>query len=59
MAEMQAALFEINEVDIRVVQPDQIKDYAVLNPALMIIENIEAARDALSLSNPVYRTVQT
>ncbi len=47
MAEMQAALFEINEVDIRVVQPDQIKDYAVLNPALMIIENIEAARDAL------------
>lgn len=47
MPEMQAALSEINEVDIRVVQPDQIKDYAVLNPSLMIIENIEAARDAL------------
>lgn len=47
MPEMQAALSEISEVDIRVVQLDQIKDYAVLNPSLMIIENIEAARDAL------------
>ena len=47
MPELQATLSEISEVDIRVAQPDQIKDYAVLNPSLMIIENIEAVRDAL------------
>jgi diguanylate cyclase (GGDEF)-like protein len=47
MPELQAALSEINEVDIRVVQLDQIKDYAVHNPSLIIIENIESAVDAL------------
>lgn len=47
MAELQAALSEINDADIRVASYDQIKEYAVLNPSLMIIENIEYAKDAL------------
>lgn len=47
MPELQAKLMEIDEVDVRVVSIDQIKDYAVINPSLMIIENIDLAKDAL------------
>lgn len=46
-SEMQAFLSEIDEAEVRVASIDQIKDYSLLNPSLMIIENIEAARDAL------------
>ena len=47
MPELTEMLSEIDEAETRVVSVEQIKDYAVLNPSLMIIENIEAARDAL------------
>ncbi|MBR6127389.1 GGDEF domain-containing protein [bacterium] len=47
MPEITAVLAEINEAETRVVSIDQIKDYALLNPSLMIIENIESVRDAL------------
>ena len=47
MPELQAKLMEIDEADVRVVAIDQIKDYAVINPSLMIIENIDSAKDAL------------
>lgn len=47
MPELTEILSEIDEAETRVVSVEQIKDYAVLNPSLMIIENIEAARDAL------------
>ena len=47
MPDIQAALSEIEEVDIKTVSIEQIKDYAVMNPSLMIIENIDIAKDAL------------
>lgn len=47
MPELQNILAEVDEAEVRVVSIDQIKDYALLNPSLMIIDNIEAARDAL------------
>ena len=47
MPELQAALLEIDEADIRTVSIDQMKDYAVINPSLMIVENIDLAQNAL------------
>ena len=47
MPELQAVLSEIDEADVRVVTIDQMKDYAVINPSLMIVENIDLAKDAL------------
>ncbi len=45
--ELQAVLSEIDEAEVRGVSIDQMKDYAVINPSLMIVENIDAAKDAL------------
>ena len=47
MPELSAILAEIDDAEVRTVSVEQIKDYAILNPSLMIIENIDAARDAL------------
>ena len=47
MAELEAVLADIDEVDIRTVDIKQMKDYALLNPSLMIVENIDLAKDAL------------
>ena len=47
MPELTAVLGEIDEAEVRTVSVEQIKDYALLNPSLMIIENIEMAKDAL------------
>lgn len=47
MPDVQAVLSEIDEAEVRVVSIDQMKDYVVLNPSLMIVENIELAKDAL------------
>ena len=47
MPELQATLMDIDEAEVRVVSIDKIKDYAVINPSLMIIENIDLAKDAL------------
>ena len=47
MPELQAVLADIDDADTRVVSIEQIKDYAVINPSLMIIENIDLAKDAL------------
>lgn len=44
---MQALLADIDEAEVRVVSIEQMKDYAVINPSLMIVENIELAKDAL------------
>ena len=46
MPELQATLMDIDEAEVRVVSIDKIKDYAVINPSLMIIENIDLAKDA-------------
>ena len=45
--ELQAILSEIDDAEVRAVSIDQMKDYAVINPSLMIVENIDAAKDAL------------
>ncbi len=47
MAELEAVLAEIDEADVRSVDINQMKDYALLNPSLMIVENIDLAKDAL------------
>ena len=47
MPELEAVLMDIDEAEVRTVDINQMKDYAVLNPALMIVENIDLAKDAL------------
>lgn len=47
MPELQSALMDIDDAETRVVAIEQMKDYAVMNPSLMIVENIEAAKDTL------------
>lgn len=47
LPELQITLSDIDEADVKLVNITQIKDYAMLNPSLMIIENIDAAQDAL------------
>ena len=47
LPEVQAILSDLDEYEIKTVSIEQIKGYAVLNPSLIIIENIETVKDAL------------
>ena len=47
MPELQSTLSEIDDAEVRVISIDQMKDYAVINPSIMVVENIDAAKDAL------------
>ena len=47
MPETEAILADIDEAEIRTVDIQQMKDYAVINPSLMIVTDIDAAKDAL------------
>ena len=47
MPELQAVLMEVDDADIKTVSIDQMKDYAIHNPSLMIVENIDRAKDTL------------
>ncbi len=47
MPELQTVLGDAVEYEVKTVSIEQIKEYAVLNPSLMIVENIDIARDAL------------
>ena len=47
MADIEAVLADIDEAEIRSVDIQQMKDYAVINPSLMIVSDIDAAKDAL------------
>ena len=47
MPELEAVLMDIDEAEVRTVSIEQMKDYALLNPSLMLVENIETAKDAL------------
>ena len=47
MPELQAKLMDIDEAEVKTVSIEQMKEYAVLNPSLMIVENIDVAKDAL------------
>ena len=47
MTDLESLLMEIDESDIRTIDINEIKNYALVNPDIMIIENIELAKDAL------------
>ena len=47
MPELEALLFDADDADVRTIDINQMKDYAVINPSLIIVENIDAAQDAL------------
>lgn len=47
MSEIEAILMDIDEAEVRTVDIQQMKDYAVINPSLMIVTDIDAAKDAL------------
>ena len=47
MPELEALLSEVDDAEIRTVDINQMKDYAIINPSLMVVENIEAANEAL------------
>ena len=47
MPELEALLADVDEADIRTVDIQQMKDYAVINPSLMVVESIDLAKDAL------------
>lgn len=47
MPELEAVLVDIDEAEVKTINIDQMKDYAVANPSLMIVENIDLAKDAL------------
>ena len=47
MPELEAVLMDIEEAEVRTVNIEQMKDYAVLSPSLMLVENNDMAKDAL------------
>ncbi len=47
MPEMEAVLSEIDDAEVRTVDIAKMKDYAVINPSLMIVTDIELANEAL------------
>ena len=47
MPELEAVLMDIDEAEVRTVDINQMKDYAIINPSLMLVENIDLAKDAL------------
>ena len=47
MPELQTVLSEIDDAEVKTISIDQMKDYAIVNPSLMIVENPDAAKDAL------------
>ena len=47
MPELEAILMDIDEAEVRSVDIAQLKDYAVINPSLILVEDIEKANDAL------------
>lgn len=47
MPGLETLLAEIDEADVRMVDISQMKDYAVLDPSLIIVESVDAAKDAL------------
>ena len=47
MPGLETILMEVDDAEIRTVDINQMKDYAVLNPALMVVEDPELAKEAL------------
>ena len=44
---IEGMLSEIDEAEFRSAKIEQMKDYAIINPSLMIVSDIELAKDAL------------
>lgn len=47
MPEIEAILADVDEADVRTVEIAKMKEYSVMNPSLIIVADIEAAKDAL------------
>ena len=47
MPELEALLMDLDDAEVRTVDINQMKDYAILNPSLMIVESPDAVKDAL------------
>ena len=47
MPELEAILMDIDDAEVRTIDINQMKDYATVNPSLMIVEDIDAVKDAL------------
>jgi len=47
LPELEAILYDIDDIEVKTIQIDQLKEYAALDPSLLIIENIDIAKDAL------------
>ena len=47
MPELESVLMDVDEAEVKTVDISQMKDYATANPSLMIVTEIELAKDAL------------
>ena len=47
MIEMEAILMDIEDAEIRTVDISKLKDYSIINPSLIILTEIDLAKDAL------------
>ena len=47
MPDLETLLAEVDEAEVRTIEISNMKDYAVINPSLMIVSDIEAAKDTL------------
>ena len=47
MPGLETLLAEIDDAEVRTVDINQMKDYALINPALMLVESVDLAKDAL------------
>jgi len=47
MPDLEGLLSEIDEADVRTVDISKMKEYAIMNPSLIIVTDIEQAKDAL------------
>ena len=47
MPGLETLLAEIDDAEVRTVDINQMKDYALINPSLMLVENVDLAKDAL------------
>ena len=45
--EIEHILMDIDDVEVKNVSANQIKDYATLSPSLIIVESIDSVKDAL------------
>lgn len=47
LSEIEHILMDIDDVEVKNVSANQIKDYATLSPSLIIVESIDSVKDAL------------